>query len=163
LNQWVERITEFLPTARIGRIQGSIVSIENKDIIIGMLQSLSMKDYTSSLFETFGFTILDEVHHKSSEVFSNALFKIVTRYMVGLSATMERKDGTTDIFKMFLGGVANHLEITSLLLGGESKLIPDVHPVTVLTVNSLASNLDLYLCDELLTDVVQPTGVYTLS
>jgi superfamily II DNA or RNA helicase len=70
-----------------------------------MLQSLSMKDYPSSLFETFGFTILDEVHHISSEVFSNALFKIVTRYMVGLSATMERKDGTTDIFKMFLGDV----------------------------------------------------------
>ena len=48
---------------------------------------------------------MDEVHHISSEVFSNALFKIVTRYMLGLSATMERKDGTTDIFKMFLGDV----------------------------------------------------------
>lgn len=105
LNQWVERIGEFLPTARIGRIQGSVINIDDKDIVIGMLQSLSMKDYPSSLFETFGFTILDEVHHISSEVFSNALFKIVTRYMVGLSATMERKDGTTDIFKMFLGDV----------------------------------------------------------
>ena len=39
-----------------------------------------------------GFTILDEVHHISSEVFSNALFKIVTKYMLGLSATLERKD-----------------------------------------------------------------------
>lgn len=105
LNQWVERIGEFLPSARIGRIQGSIVNVENKDIVIGMLQSLSMKDYPSSLFESFGFTILDEVHHISSEVFSNALFKIVTRYMVGLSATMERKDGTTEVFKMFLGDV----------------------------------------------------------
>lgn len=105
LNQWIERITEFLPTARIGRIQGSVLDVENKDIVIGMLQSLSMKEYPSSLFESFGFTILDEVHHISSEVFSNALFKIVTRYMVGLSATMERKDGTTDIFKLFLGDV----------------------------------------------------------
>jgi superfamily II DNA or RNA helicase len=105
LNQWIERITEFLPTARVGRIQGSIIDVENKDIVIGMLQSLSMKEYPSSLFESFGFTILDEVHHISSEVFSNALFKIVTRYMVGLSATMERKDGTTEIFKMFLGDV----------------------------------------------------------
>jgi superfamily II DNA or RNA helicase len=105
LNQWIERITEFLPTARIGRIQGSVLDVENKDIVIGMLQSLSMKEYPLSLFESFGFTILDEVHHISSEVFSNALFKIVTRYMVGLSATMERKDGTTDIFKLFLGDV----------------------------------------------------------
>ena len=105
LNQWVERISEFLPTARIGRIQGSLINVENKDIVIGMLQSLSMKDYPQSIFESFGLTILDEVHHISSEVFSNALFKIVTRFMVGLSATMERKDGTTDIFKMFLGDV----------------------------------------------------------
>lgn len=105
LNQWIERINEFLPTARIGRIQGSVIDIENKDIVIGMLQSLSMKDYPSLVFESFGFTILDEVHHISSEVFSNALFKIVTKYMVGLSATMERKDGTSDVFKMFLGDV----------------------------------------------------------
>ena len=105
LNQWVERIDEFLPGARIGRIQGSIIDIKDKDIVIGMLQSLSMKDYPSSTFESFGLTILDEVHHISSEVFSNALFKIVTKYMVGLSATMERKDGTTDIIKMFLGDV----------------------------------------------------------
>lgn len=69
LNQWVERIGEFLPTARIGRIQGSVINIEDKDIVIGMLQSLSMKDYPSSLFETFGFTILDEVHHISREIF----------------------------------------------------------------------------------------------
>ena len=105
LNQWVERIDEFLPGARIGRIQGSIIDIKDKDIVIGMLQSLSMKDYPSSTFESFGLTILDEVHHISSEVLSNALFKIVTKYMVGLSATMERKDGTTDIIKMFLGDV----------------------------------------------------------
>jgi len=70
-----------------------------------MLQSLSMKDYPASLFDSFGFTIIDEVHHISSEVFSCALFKLVTKYMLGLSATMERSDGTTRVFKMFLGDV----------------------------------------------------------
>lgn len=105
LNQWVERITQFLPTARIGRIQGQIIDIENKDIVICMLQSLSMKDYKSSIFDSFGLTIIDEVHHISSETFSNALFKLVTKYMLGLSATMERKDGTTHVFKMFIGNV----------------------------------------------------------
>jgi superfamily II DNA or RNA helicase len=105
MNQWIERIQQFLPNARIGKIQGSIVDVENKDIVIGMLQSLSMKEYASSVFESFGFTIIDEVHHISSQVFSNALFKIVTKYMLGLSATMNRKDGTTKIFKMFLGNV----------------------------------------------------------
>jgi hypothetical protein len=105
LNQWVERIQQFLPKARIGRIQGQIIDIEDKDIVIGMLQSLSMKEYPQSVFESFGFTIIDEVHHISSQTFSNALFKIVTKYMLGLSATMNRKDGTTKVFKMFLGDV----------------------------------------------------------
>jgi superfamily II DNA or RNA helicase len=105
LNQWIERIQQFLPSARVGRIQGQIVDIEDKDIVIGMLQSLSMKDYHESTFQSFGLTIIDEVHHISSEVFSCALFKIVTKYTLGLSATMNRKDGTTKVFKMFLGEV----------------------------------------------------------
>jgi superfamily II DNA or RNA helicase len=105
LNQWVERIQQFLPNARIGKIQGQIIDIDNKDIVLGMLQSLSMKEYSSDLFSSFGLTIIDEVHHISSEVFSNSLFKIVTKYSLGLSATMERKDGTTKVFKMFLGDV----------------------------------------------------------
>jgi superfamily II DNA or RNA helicase len=105
LNQWVERIQQFLPNARIGRIQGQIIDIDDKDIVIAMLQSLSQKEYPASIFETFGMTIIDEVHHISSEVFSRALFKLVTKYMLGLSATMNRKDGTTRVFKMFLGDV----------------------------------------------------------
>ena len=105
MNQWIERIEQFLPGARVGKIQGPIIDIDDKDIVIAMLQSLSMKDYPASVFESFGFTIIDEVHHISSEVFSNSLFKLVTKYMLGLSATMNRKDGTTPVFKMFLGDV----------------------------------------------------------
>ena len=105
MNQWIERIQQFLPLCRIGKIQGQVIDIENKDVVIGMLQSLSMKDYQPTLFNSFGLTIIDEVHHISSEVFSNVLFKLVTKYMLGLSATMNRKDGTTKIFKMFLGEV----------------------------------------------------------
>lgn len=105
LNQWVERIAQFLPDAKVGRIQGPEIDIEGKDIVIGMLQSISQKDYDAAVFSSFGLTIIDEVHHISSEVFSRALFKIVSKYMLGLSATMERKDGTTYVFKQFLGEV----------------------------------------------------------
>ncbi len=104
-NQWEERIGVFVPNARIGRIQGQICDIENKDIVICMLQTLVSKDFSASTFDSFGFTIIDEVHHISSQTFSNALFKLVTKYMLGLSATMTRKDGTTKVFKLFLGEV----------------------------------------------------------
>lgn len=105
LNQWIERIEEFAPGARIGKIQGQVIDIDDKDIVIGMLQSLSMKEYPSTMFDSFGLTIVDECHHISSEVFSRSLTKIVTPYTLGLSATMDRKDGLTHVFKMFLGDI----------------------------------------------------------
>ena len=104
LEQWLERIREFLPTATLGRIQGDTIDVD-KDIVIGMLQSISMKEYPPETFRSFGLTIIDETHHIAADVFSNALFKIVTPYMLGLSATMERKDGLSKVFKLFLGDI----------------------------------------------------------
>ena len=110
MNQWIERIKQFIPNARIGKIQGMTIDIENKDIVLCMLQSLVLKDYSAETFTSFGLTIIDEVHHISSETFSNALFKVVSKHMIGLSATMDRKDGTTEAFKMFLGNVIHKAE-----------------------------------------------------
>ena len=59
-NQWKERIEQFLPGARVGIIQGQVFDIENKDIVIGMVQSLSMKEYPQNAFESFGLTVFDE-------------------------------------------------------------------------------------------------------
>jgi len=110
MNQWIERIQQFLPKARIGKIQGPIVDVDDKDIVLCMLQSLISKDYEQKIFDDFGLTIIDEVHHISSQTFSNALFKVVTKFMLGLSATMNRKDGTTSVFKMFLGDIIHKVE-----------------------------------------------------
>jgi hypothetical protein len=110
MNQWIERIAQFLPGARIGKIQGQIIDIDDKDIVLCMLQSLVLKEYPFEIFNSFGLTIIDEVHHISSQTFSNALFKVVTKYMLGLSATMNRKDGTTKVFKMFLGEIIHKVE-----------------------------------------------------
>jgi superfamily II DNA or RNA helicase len=110
MNQWIERIHQFLPNARIGKIQGPVIDIKDKDIVLCMLQSLISKDYDLSIFKQFGFTIIDEVHHISSQSFSNSLFKVITKYMLGLSATMDRKDGTTNVFKMFLGDIIYKVE-----------------------------------------------------
>jgi hypothetical protein len=40
MNQWIERIHQFLPDAKIGKIQGPIIDIADKDIVLCMLQSL---------------------------------------------------------------------------------------------------------------------------
>ena len=103
VNQWKERISQFLPNARIGMIQQDNIDIEDKDIVIGMLQSISMKNYDKKVFSSFGMVIIDEVHRISSKIFSRALHKTSTKYTLGLSATPEREDGLSKIFHWYLG------------------------------------------------------------
>ena len=103
MNQWIERITEFMPSARVGKIQGSIYEVEGKDIVIGMIQTLHSRDFPTEAFSPFGLTIIDEVHRIGSEEFSKTLLKTVTPYMLGISATVERKDRLTKVLYMFIG------------------------------------------------------------
>ena len=103
MNQWIERIQEFLPTAKIGKIQGSTFDVENKDIVIGMIQTIYDKEYPTNAFSSFGITIVDEVHRIGSEQFSRTLFKTITPYMLGISATVDRKDKLTKVLHMFIG------------------------------------------------------------
>ena len=103
MNQWIERIEEFLPTAKIGKIQGPVLDIEGKDIVIGMVQTLYDREFPPNTFTSFGLTIIDEVHRIGSEQFSKTLFKTITPYMLGISATVERKDNLTKILYMFIG------------------------------------------------------------
>jgi superfamily II DNA or RNA helicase len=105
MNQWLERIQTFLPTAKVGRIQGDIIDMDGKDIVLGMLQSLSNKTYASDMWDSFGLCVFDECHHLSAEVFSNVMVQIVTPYNLGLSGTMTRKDGLSKVFKYFIGPV----------------------------------------------------------
>jgi superfamily II DNA or RNA helicase len=110
MNQWLERIHQYLPDARVGKIQGEVMDVENKDIVLGMLKSLAEKDYPSSVFQGFGMLICDEVHHFSSRTFSQSLFKLSPKFTLGLSATPERLDGTSHLFMDFLGPIL--LQIT---------------------------------------------------
>lgn len=103
MNQWIERINDFLPSSKIGKIQGKIFDIEGKDIVIGMLQTLYDKDLGANAFTSFGLTVIDEVHRIGSEQFSKTLFKTVTPYMLGISATVDRKDKLTNVLYMYIG------------------------------------------------------------
>ena len=56
-----------------------------------------------------------------------------------------------------LRDVADHLGITGLLASLLGELVPDVHPVTVLLVDALTTDLNLNVVDEVVTDPVEPT------
>ena len=105
MTQWRDRILEFLPDARIGKIQQNTVDIEDKDIVLAMVQSLSMKEYDEDTFNSFGLAVFDECHHLGAEVFSKSMRKVASKYMLGLSATPKRKDGLSKVFEWFMGDI----------------------------------------------------------
>jgi superfamily II DNA or RNA helicase len=102
-DQWEDRIKSFLPKARIGRVQADICDVADRDVVIVMLQTLSMKELNGDLFKPIGLVIVDECHHIASEVFVQALPKITSKYMLGLSATPDRKDKLMYVINWFLG------------------------------------------------------------
>jgi len=103
-NQWMERIKQFT-NARIGIIRQKKKDVENKDIVIGMLQSIALIDYDKSIFKDFDLIIYDECHRTGSRIFSKSFFKTGARYTLGLSATPKRADGLAKVFKWFLGDI----------------------------------------------------------
>ena len=102
-DQWIDRIKSFLPKARIGTIQGEVVDVDDRDIVVAMLQSVCMKEYPPNTFKSFGLVIVDECHHIASEAFSQSLSKLTSKHMLGLSATPERKDKLMYVINWFLG------------------------------------------------------------
>ena len=113
-DQWEERIKMFLPNVKIGKIQGETIDVTDRDIIIAMIQSISMKEYPKESFYGIGLTIVDECHHIASEVFVQAFPKITAKHMLGLSATPDRKDGLMYVIEWFLGPILYRSESTDI-------------------------------------------------
>lgn len=109
MDQWEERIEQFT-TAKVGRIRQNVVDTKDKDIVIGMLRSLSIKDYPTDILQEFGLVIYDEVHHTGSRVDSQALLKTSAQYTLGLSATPDRADGMTKVINWHIGDILYEME-----------------------------------------------------
>ena len=66
-------------------------------IVIGNVQTLYRR--VDEIKEVFGTIILDEMHHVSSPTFTRLIDASKARYKIGLTGTMERKDGRHVIFR----------------------------------------------------------------
>jgi superfamily II DNA or RNA helicase len=108
LKQWPAEVRRFFPEWDIGIIQGNKIDVKDKDICIGTLQSLALKDdYPDWLFEEFGLIIIDEVHKVAAAEFQKAMIRFNAKYMLGLSGTLKRADGAENIFKYGIGIVVS--------------------------------------------------------
>lgn len=98
-NQWVketEKVYGFTPG-----IIGSGKFDISKPITVGNTQTL-FKNIVQIQRE-FGTIIIDEMHHTSSPTFSKIIDTSFARYKIGLSGTIQRKDGKHVIFRDYFG------------------------------------------------------------
>lgn len=103
MHQWIKRLEQFVPEARVGIVQQDKTEIEDKDVVVAMLHSLVMRDYDRDLMHSFGLIIFDEAHHLAARTFSKIFNKIPSRYVLGLTATPKRKDGLTRLLHWTMG------------------------------------------------------------
>jgi superfamily II DNA or RNA helicase len=85
LDQWVERCRQFTD-ASIGIIKQKKIDVIGKDIVIGMLQSVSMIDYDPSIFDGFGLVICDECFPSYTQIITdNGLYYIKELYYLWIN------------------------------------------------------------------------------
>jgi hypothetical protein len=110
LDQWVERLSTFLdvPAKTIGRIGGGRSRATGR-IDVGIIQSLVRKGVVADLVADYGHVIIDECHHLSAHSFEQVVRQAKARFVLGLSATVARKDGHHPIIFMQCGPVRHQV------------------------------------------------------
>ena len=110
LDQWIERLSTFLdvPAKSIGRIGGGR-NRPTGQIDVGIIQSLVRKGVVDDRVAEYGHVIVDECHHLSAHSFEQVVRRAKARFVVGLSATVARKDGHHPIIFMQCGPVRHQV------------------------------------------------------
>ena len=98
-NQWEKEVKKCFDL-QPGRI-GSGDFDTSSPIVVGNIQSLYRK--IDEIKHLFGTVILDEMHHVSSPTFTRIIDEMPSRYKIGLTGTLERKDGRHVVFRDYFG------------------------------------------------------------
>ena len=117
-NQWEKEVQKCfgIQAGRIGSGQFNIKA----PICVGNIQTLYRK--MDDIKQEFGTLILDEMHHVSSPTFTRIVDEMPARYKIGLTGTLERKDGRHVVFRDYFGH--NIMKPPK-----ENYLIPEVHVI----------------------------------
>ncbi|MFB9984854.1 DEAD/DEAH box helicase family protein [Mesorhizobium kowhaii] len=106
LTQWVERLKTFLAIdpRQIGIVGGGRRKPTGM-IDVALIQSLVRRGEVSDLVADYGHLVVDECHHLSATSFELVARRAKAKYVLGLSATVARKDGHHPIIFMQCGAV----------------------------------------------------------
>ncbi|MCP3944049.1 MAG: DEAD/DEAH box helicase [Desulfobacteraceae bacterium] len=117
LNQWMERIEQFLniPKNEIGIIGSGKFKIGDK-ITVAMIQTLYKKVH--EVADYIGHVVVDECHRCPSRTFTQALTAFDAKFMIGLTATIWRRDKLSKLIFWHIGDVTGRIDKLNLLADG---------------------------------------------
>ena len=145
LNQWKERIKEFLKIDEVGEISSKKKKITN-NIEVASIKSLWNNGEVLDIAKNYGMIIIDECHHTSAYTFEQTINNGSAKYIYGISATPTREDGHTPIIKMQCGDI--RYEVDSLKFNKNLNI-----PMRVIVKNSHLNftdpNIDNYELNEI--------------
>ena len=121
VNQWEERIRQYLPNARIGRVRQDRCDFGDRfDVVIALVQSLSARRYPDAFYAWPGVVLSDETHRLGAETWAPVIPKFAARWRVAGTATARRKDGMEPAFFWHIGPII--ARVSRL----DSKVMPGV-------------------------------------
>ncbi|MEB3102817.1 TOTE conflict system archaeo-eukaryotic primase domain-containing protein [Ferviditalea candida] len=106
LEQWKVRIAQFLDLSdkQVGQIGGG--KQKRTGIVdVAMIQTVLGKGKVKDYIAEYGHIVVDECHHVSAFSFEQVLKDAKAKYVLGLTATLTRKDGHHPIVLMQCGPV----------------------------------------------------------
>lgn len=113
-DQWVDRIQHFVQNARVSVItpqtygNGPEEWTQHADYVVMLMQTLLSKASPAHrpFCEVFDMVMVDETHHLAARTLCRAMQIAGCRFRLGLSATLERKDGLHEMLEHLLGPLA---------------------------------------------------------
>lgn len=108
LDQWIERFIDYFGYDKkdIGYL-GKSKNTLNGILDIGTMQSLKNN---TQIIKNYSFVIVDECHHIPALTFEKIIKEFSGKYILGLSATPNRKDGMEPIIFQQLGSIAYEIK-----------------------------------------------------
>jgi superfamily II DNA or RNA helicase len=110
IEQWVESINKYIPSATVCVLGEKITKKEAKtrtfdesncDFLI--CNVINVPNKTRDYYSSFGLVIVDEIHTVCTNAFSKCLNYFFPEYLIGLSATPFRTDGMDRIIELYCG------------------------------------------------------------
>lgn len=111
LDQWTARLQTFLdiPSTKLGVVHGG-KRMPTGHIDVALMQSLVRKGVVSDMVADYGHIVVDECHHLSAVGFEAIARQAKAGYVLGLSATVTRKDGHHPIIFMQCGPIRHRVD-----------------------------------------------------